>query len=45
MDQDIEREAKQNYLKTNILEKGYDANKFIAFLVDIKSTKSFIGCR
>ena len=27
-----EQEEKQNYLRQNILEKGYDANEFVSFL-------------
>ena len=30
--EDISAEEKQNYLRENILEKGYDTNKFIDFL-------------
>lgn len=31
-----EIEQKQNYLRTNILDRGYDANEFVNFLVDKK---------
>ena len=27
-----EQEEKQNYLRQNILDKGYDANDFVSFL-------------
>ena len=36
MDNDMEREAKQNYLRENILEKEYDTNKFLEYLVSVK---------
>ena len=32
MESDASQEEKQNYLRENILEKGYDANQFVAFL-------------
>jgi hypothetical protein len=32
MEDDASQEEKQNYLRENILEKGYDANAFVAFL-------------
>ena len=28
-----EQEEKQNYLRQNILDKGYDANEFVSFLI------------
>ena len=33
---DITEEEKQNYLRENILDKGYDAEDFISFLVEKK---------
>ena len=30
------QEEKQNYLRETILEKGYDTNQFVQFLVDKK---------
>ena len=30
------QEEKQNYLRQNILDKGYDANEFVAFLISKK---------
>ena len=33
---DISEEEKQNYLRENILDKGYDAEDFISFLVEKK---------
>jgi hypothetical protein len=30
--EDYSQEEKQNFLRENILEKGYDTNKFIDFL-------------
>jgi sorting nexin-7/30/sorting nexin-8 len=33
---DPETEEKQNYLRDNILDKGYDVNDFIAYLIDKK---------
>jgi hypothetical protein len=32
MEDDVSQEEKQNYLRENILEKGYDANAFVEFL-------------
>jgi len=32
MDEDSNQEEKQNYLRENILEKGYDVNEFVSFL-------------
>lgn len=29
-------EEKQDYLRTQVLEQGYDAEKFLSFLVSIK---------
>ena len=40
MEDDASQEEKQNYLRENILEKGYDANAFVAFL---KSKKGEAG--
>ena len=34
MSDDASQEEKQNYLRENILDKGYDANVFLQFLVD-----------
>ena len=31
-----EQEEKQNYLRQNILDKGYDANEFVSFLISKK---------
>ncbi len=36
MDNDIEREAKQNYLREHILEREYDTNQFLENLMSIK---------
>ena len=36
MSDDSSQEEKQNYLRENILEKGYDANMFVDFLMDKK---------
>ena len=33
---DSSQEEKQNFLRTNILEKGYDVNSFVDFLIDKK---------
>ena len=40
MENDASQEEKQNYLRENILEKGYDANQFVEFL---KSKKGEAG--
>ena len=40
MESDASQEEKQNYLRENILEKGYDANQFVEFL---KSKKGEAG--
>ena len=34
MSDDASQEEKQNYLRENILDKGYDANVFLQFLID-----------
>ena len=34
MSDDASQEEKQNYLRENILDKGYDANIFLQFLID-----------
>ena len=34
MSEDASQEEKQNYLRENILDKGYDANEFLQFLID-----------
>ena len=36
MTSDSTQEEKQNFLRENILEKGYDANLFVEFLIDKK---------
>ena len=35
-DIDPETEEKQNYLRKNILERGYDVNTFVSFLIEKK---------
>jgi hypothetical protein len=32
MEDDISQEEKQNFLRENILDKGYDVNEFVSFL-------------
>ena len=39
--QEQEMEEKQNYLRENILNKGYDANEFVQFLQSKKRRSSF----
>ena len=34
MSDNASQEEKQNYLRENILDKGYDANVFLQFLID-----------
>jgi hypothetical protein len=36
MQNDNERELKQNFLRENILEKEYNAEEFLKFITDIK---------
>eukprot|EP00826_Nyctotherus_ovalis_P051788 TRINITY_DN648_c0_g4_i1.p7 TRINITY_DN648_c0_g4~~TRINITY_DN648_c0_g4_i1.p7 ORF type:complete len:110 (-),score=41.44 TRINITY_DN648_c0_g4_i1:1535-1864(-) len=38
MEADEDREKKQNYLRDNIMDKGYDTDKFITFLINLKGT-------
>ena len=37
--EDSSQEEKQNYLRENILEKGYDPNQFVSFLQSKKGKK------
>ena len=36
MSDDATTEEKQNFLRETILDKGYDVNKFVQFLIDKK---------
>ena len=36
MSDDSSQEEKQNFLRENILEKGYDTNMFVEFLINKK---------
>ena len=43
MEDDSSQEEKQNYLRENILEKGYDVIEFISFLKSKKVKRADIS--